>query len=184
MHHCPVAVLCYDVLCVCSTGKEVDKEYRANHEMELMLADLLPKADIAAVGLCEGEMSKPFVEDLHETTEERARLEAEKDEILCQLSKDVDFDLSRARKIGDQIVYVEDCGIDFDVLLEARELEQQAKVYVKECVLDLRELLQPQDPEVNSKPKKTACDKFRACENCDTEIVDRILVCAGCKKVA
>ncbi len=55
------------------------------------------------------------------------------------------------------------------------ELEQQAKVYVKD---------QPQDPEVNSKPKKTARDKFRACENCDTEIVDRILVCAGCKKVA
>ena len=81
-------------------------------------------------------------------------------------------------------MYVEDCGIDFDALLEARELEQQAKVYVKECVLDLRELLQPQDPEVNSKPKKTARDKFRACENCDTEIVDRILVCAGCKKVA
>ena len=68
-------------------------------------------------------------------------------------------------------------------ILEARELEQQAKVYVKECVLDLWELLQLQDPEVNSKPKKTARDKFRACENCDTEIVDRILVCAGCKKV-
>ena len=187
MYYSPVPVLCYDVLCVCSTGDEVDEEYRANHEMELMLADLLPKADIAAVGLCEEEMSKPFVEDLHETAEERARLEAEKDEILRQLSKDVDFDLSRARKIGtigDQTVYVEDCGIDFDVLLEARELEQQAKVYVKECVLDLRELLQPQDPEVNSKPKKTARDKFRACENCDTEIVDRILVCAGCKKVA
>ena len=64
------------------------------------------------------------------------------------------------------------------------ELEQQAKVYVKECVLDLRELLQPQDPEVNSKPKKTARDKFRACDNCDTEIVHRILICAGCKKVA
>ena len=165
----------------------MDEEYRANHEMELMLADLLPKADIAAVGLCEEEMSKPFVEDLHETAEERVRLEAEKDEILRQLSKDVDFDLSRARKIGtigDQTVYVEDCGIDFDVLLEARELEQQAEVYVKECVLDLRELLQPQDPEVNSKLKKTARDKCRACENCDTEIVDRILVCAGCKKVA
>ena len=83
MYHSPVAVLCYDVLCVCSTGEEVDEEYRANHEMELILADLLHKADIAAVGL-----------------EERARLEAEKDEILCQLSKDVDFDLSRARKIG------------------------------------------------------------------------------------
>ena len=105
MYHSPVAVLCYDVLCVCSTGEEVDEEYRANHEMELILADLLHKADIAAVGL-----------------EERARLEAEKDEILCQLSKDVDFDLSRARKIGtigDQTVYVEDCGIDFDALLEA-----------------------------------------------------------------
>ena len=74
MYHSPVAVLCYDVLCVCSTGEEVDEEYRANHEMELMLADLLPKADIAAVGLCEEEMSKPFVEDLHETAEERARL--------------------------------------------------------------------------------------------------------------
>ena len=176
------------MFCVCSTEDEVDEEYRADHEMELMLADLLPKADIAAVGLCEEEMSKPFVEDLHETPEERARLEAEKDEILRQLSKDVDFDLSRARKIGtirDQTVYVVDCGIDFDALLEAREMEQQAKVYVKESVLDdLRRLLQPQDPEVNSKPKKTARDKFRACENCDTEIVDRILVCAGCKKVA
>ena len=32
--------------------------------------------------------------------EERARLEAEKDEILHQLSKNVDFDLSRARKMG------------------------------------------------------------------------------------
>ena len=105
MYHSPVAVLCYDVLCVCSTGEEVDEEYRANHEMELILADLLHKADIAAVGL-----------------EERARLEAEKDEILHQLSKDVDFDLSRARKIGtigDQTVYVEDCGIDFDALREA-----------------------------------------------------------------
>ena len=50
------------------------------------------------------------------------RLEAEKDKILRQLSKDVDFDLSRARKIGtigDQTTYVEDCGIDFDALLEA-----------------------------------------------------------------
>ena len=45
-------------------------------------------------------MSKPFVEDLHETPEERARLEAEKNKILCQLSKDAGFDLSRARKIG------------------------------------------------------------------------------------
>ena len=70
MYYSLVAVLCYDVLCVCSTGEEVDEEYRANHEMELMLADLLPKADIAAVGLCEEEMSKPFVEDLHETAEE------------------------------------------------------------------------------------------------------------------
>ena len=166
------------MFCVCSTEDEVDEEYRADHEMELTLADLLPKADIAAVGLYEEEMSKPFVEDLHETPEERARLEAEKDEILCQLSKDVDFDLSRARKIGtigDQTVYVQDCGIDFDALLEVREMEQQAKVYVKESVLDdLRKLLQPQDPEVNSKPKKTARDKFRACENCNTEIVDRI----------
>ena len=34
MYHSPVAVLCYDVLCVCSTGEEVDEEYRANHEME------------------------------------------------------------------------------------------------------------------------------------------------------
>ena len=63
--------------------------------MELMLADLLPKADRAAVGLCEEEMSKPFVEDLHEIPEERARLEAEEDEILCQLSKDVDFEQER-----------------------------------------------------------------------------------------
>ena len=76
-------------------------------------------------------------------------------------------------------MYVEDCGIDFDVLLEARELEQQAKVYVKECVLDLRGLLQPQILKSTQNPK-TARDKFRACENCDTEIVDRILVCAGC----
>ena len=82
-------------------------------------------------------------------------------------------------------MYVEDCGIDFDALLEGRKMEQQGKVYVRESVLDdLRRFLQPQDPEVNSKPKKTARDKFRACENCDTEIVDRILVCAGCKKVA
>ena len=173
---------------VCSTEDEVDEEYRADHEMELMLADLLPKADIATVGLCKEERLKPFAEDLHETPEERARLEAEKDEILRQLSKDVDFDLSRARKIetiGDQTVYMEDCGIDFDALLEAREMEQQGKVYVKESVLDnLRLFLQLQEPEINSKPKKTARDKFRACENCDTEIVDRILVCAGCKKVA
>ena len=82
-------------------------------------------------------------------------------------------------------MYVEDCGIDFDALLEAWEMEQQAKVYVKESVLDdLGRLLQPQDSEVNSKPKKTARDKFRACENCNTEIVDRISMCAGCKKVA
>ena len=41
-------------------------------------------------------------------------------------------------------MYVKDCGIDFDALLEAREMEQQAKVYVKECVLDdLREFLEP-----------------------------------------
>ena len=86
------------------------------------MADVLPKADIAAVGLCEEEMSKPFVEDLHETAEERVRLETEKDEIMCQLSKNVDFDFSRVRKIGtigDQTVYVEDCGINFDALLEA-----------------------------------------------------------------
>ena len=38
-------------------------------------------------------MSKPFVEDLHEIPEEKARLETKKDEILCQLSEDVDFDL-------------------------------------------------------------------------------------------
>ena len=62
-----------------------------------MLADLLPKADIAAMGLCEEKMSKPFVEDLHEMPEERARLETERDEILCQLSEDVDFDFSRVR---------------------------------------------------------------------------------------
>ena len=60
------------------------------------MAHLLPKADIAAVGLPKEEMSKSFVEDLHETAEERARIEAEKDEILRQLS-DVDFDLSRAK---------------------------------------------------------------------------------------
>ena len=85
---------------MCSTEDEVDEEYRADHEMELMLADLLPKADIAAVGLCEEEMSKPFVEDLHETPEERARLEVEKDEILCQLSKDVDFERERLGLLG------------------------------------------------------------------------------------
>ena len=167
MYRSPVAASVM-MFCVCSTGDEVDEEYRANHEMELMLADLLPKADIAAVGLCEEEMSKPFVEDLHETPEERARIEAEKDKILCQLSKDVDFDLSRARKIGtieNQAVNVEDCGIDFDVLLEARELEQQAKVYVKECVLDLRERLQPQDPEVNSKPKRQLVTSSGQCSH-------------------
>ena len=70
------------MFCVCSTEDEVDEEYQTDHEMELMLADLLPKADIAAVGLREEEMSKPFVEDLHEIPKERARLEAEKDEIL------------------------------------------------------------------------------------------------------
>ena len=70
---------------MCSTEDEVDEEYQADHEMELMLADLLPKADIADMGLCEEEMSIPFVEDLHEMPEERARLEAEKDEILRQL---------------------------------------------------------------------------------------------------
>ena len=78
----------------------MDEEYRADHEMELMLADLLPKADIAAVGLCEEEMSKPLVEDLHETPEERARLDAEKDKILCQLSKDVDLERERLGLLG------------------------------------------------------------------------------------
>ena len=88
------------------------------------MKDLLPKAEIITVGTSEEEMKKPFVEDLYETPEERARLEAERDEILKQLSNDdVDFDLSKARKIGtigDQTVYVEDCGIDFDALLQAR----------------------------------------------------------------
>ena len=32
--------------------------------------------------------------------------------------------------------------------------------------------------------KKTARTKFRTCDNCSTEIIERILVCAGCKKVA
>ena len=36
----------------------------------------------------------------------------------------------------------------------------------------------------DSKPRKTARDKFKTCENCGSEIVERILVCAGCKKVA
>ena len=82
-------------------------------------------------------------------------------------------------------MYVEDCGIDFDALLEAWEMEQQTKVYIKECVLDdLRKFLELQDLEVSLKPKKTGRDKFRACENCNMEIADRILVCAGCKKVA
>jgi len=97
-----------------------------------MVKDLLPKAEIITVGTSEEEMKKPFVEDLYETPEERARLEAERDEILKQLSNDdVDFDLSKARKIGtigDQTVYVEDCGIDFDALLQARALETLAKL--------------------------------------------------------
>ena len=63
--HCSPVAISVMMFCVCSTEDEVDEEYRADHEMELMLADLLPKADIAAVGLCEEEMSKPFVEDLH-----------------------------------------------------------------------------------------------------------------------
>lgn len=36
----------------------------------------------------------------------------------------------------------------------------------------------------DNRPRKTARDKFKTCENCQTEIVERILVCAGCKKVA
>lgn len=36
----------------------------------------------------------------------------------------------------------------------------------------------------DSKSKRTARDKFKTCENCVQVITDRILVCAGCKKVA
>ncbi len=32
--------------------------------------------------------------------------------------------------------------------------------------------------------RTTARDKFKMCENCGLEIVGRILLCAGCKKVA
>lgn len=35
-----------------------------------------------------------------------------------------------------------------------------------------------------SKNRKTARDKFRRCENCEQEILERIQLCAGCKKVA
>lgn len=35
-----------------------------------------------------------------------------------------------------------------------------------------------------SKSRKTARDKFRRCENCEQEILERIQLCAGCKKVA
>jgi len=204
-----------------------------------MVKDLLPKAEIITVGTSEEEMKKPFVEDLYETPEERARLEAERDEILKQLSNDdVDFDLSKARKIGtigDQTVYVEDCGIDFDALLQARALETLAKLesgesggrvsYVESLEsgerlesggrlesgerlesggrLESGERLESggrlgsggrlasvesleSEESLEAKPtgKKTARDKFKSCENCDMEIVDRILVCAGCKKVA
>ena len=185
------------------------------------MKDLLPKAEIITVGTSEEEMKKPFVEDLYETPEERARLEAERDEILKQLSNDdVDFDLSKARKIGtigDQTVYVEDCGIDFDALLQARALETLAKLesgesggrvsYVESLEsgerlesggrLESGERLESggrlasvesleSEESLEAKPtgKKTARDKFKSCENCDMEIVDRILVCAGCKKVA
>ena len=39
-------------------------------------------------------------------------------------------------------------------------------------------------PTKPTKSRKTARDKFRRCENCEEEIVDRIQLCAGCKKVA
>ena len=173
------------------------------------MKDLLPKAEIITVGTSEEEMKKPFVEDLYETPEERARLEAERDEILKQLSNDdVDFDLSKARKIGtigDQTVYVEDCGIDFDALLQARALETLAKLesgesggrvsYVESLesgerlesggrLASVESLESEESLEAKPTGKKTARDKFKSCENCDMEIVDRILVCAGCKKVA
>lgn len=38
--------------------------------------------------------------------------------------------------------------------------------------------------DMKSKNRKTARDKFRKCENCNQEIVERIQLCAGCKKVA
>ena len=36
----------------------------------------------------------------------------------------------------------------------------------------------------DSRSRTTARDKFKFCENCGQEIVHRILVCAGCKRVA
>lgn len=38
--------------------------------------------------------------------------------------------------------------------------------------------------DTKSKNRKTARDKFRRCENCEQEILERIQLCAGCKKVA
>ena len=38
--------------------------------------------------------------------------------------------------------------------------------------------------DTKSKNRKTARDKFRKCENCNQEILERIQLCAGCKKVA
>ena len=38
--------------------------------------------------------------------------------------------------------------------------------------------------DAKSKARKTARDKFRHCENCSQEILERIHLCAGCKKVA
>ena len=35
-----------------------------------------------------------------------------------------------------------------------------------------------------TKSRKTARDKFRRCENCDQDILERIQLCSGCKKVA
>lgn len=46
---------------------------------------------------------------------------------------------------------------------------------------------QPSDGTIvdaKSKARKTARDKFRHCENCSQEIMERIHLCAGCKKVA
>lgn len=42
----------------------------------------------------------------------------------------------------------------------------------------------PVSGDTKSKNRKTARDKFRRCENCDQEILERIQLCAGCKKVA
>ena len=199
----PYAILAWILQCSYNffTDEELkDSKVEGERSVELMVKGLLPKAEIITVGTSEEEMKKPFVEDLLETPEERARLEAERDEILKQLSSDdVDFDLSKARKIGtigDQTVYVEDCGIDFDTLLQARALETLASLesvdgiesveYVDGTLEYVDGSLEAVDESLEAKPagKKTARDKFKSCENCDMEIVDRILVCAGCKKVA